>query len=321
MPVVDKFYVYALFKPGDSVPFYVGKGKGDRINQHFKESSLKQNTHKNNIIKSFKGQIKREILAYFDKEDDAFTFEEYLISLYGVDVEGGCLVNLAKTRNEYSSAMVAIAAKGSKCREKVYADSVIWRALDMFFNKQSTNIEISRETDIPIAYLPYILSGAKNKHVFKKYLLKNTLTEEDASRIRHLRLIEKTNKTFENEDILKVAERILAGGAIETVFKNAKFTRNYFLRVCRGEKRKYLQFDKETCKKLLMSENTKTEKYLVVSQMIKDGMKISEILKTKVVSKTHLYRILKDMSKGSGNGTSDSVAGTDNSSLNTENAA
>ena len=42
----DKFYVYALFKPQDFNPFYVGKGVGERVNDHFKPSNLKKNTLK-----------------------------------------------------------------------------------------------------------------------------------------------------------------------------------------------------------------------------------------------------------------------------------
>lgn len=38
----NKFYVYALFKPSEDNPFYVGKGIGERVNDHFKPSNLKK---------------------------------------------------------------------------------------------------------------------------------------------------------------------------------------------------------------------------------------------------------------------------------------
>ena len=47
----NKFYVYALFKPSEDNPFYVGKGIGERVNDHFKPSNLKKNTPKTGIIK------------------------------------------------------------------------------------------------------------------------------------------------------------------------------------------------------------------------------------------------------------------------------
>lgn len=34
---MNEFYVYVLIDPRDNKIFYVGKGKGDRINHHFKE--------------------------------------------------------------------------------------------------------------------------------------------------------------------------------------------------------------------------------------------------------------------------------------------
>lgn len=45
------YYVYGLFKPCGT-PFYIGKGSGTRINDHFKPSNLKVNNPKTGIIKN-----------------------------------------------------------------------------------------------------------------------------------------------------------------------------------------------------------------------------------------------------------------------------
>jgi hypothetical protein len=78
------FYVYELRDQG--VPFYVGKGRGDRIKQHLQSASLKKHSHKNAKIKKMMSegrQVEMEILSYHEDEACAFLEEIRIISLYG----------------------------------------------------------------------------------------------------------------------------------------------------------------------------------------------------------------------------------------------
>jgi hypothetical protein len=47
------YYVYALINPIDNTAFYIGKGKGDRMYQHLKESE-QTNENKLNKIKEIR---------------------------------------------------------------------------------------------------------------------------------------------------------------------------------------------------------------------------------------------------------------------------
>jgi len=95
------YYVYELIDPRVNLPFYVGKGKNDRIYFHLSEKSRARsdNQRKFNKIqkireRGYEPEIK--ILKYFDNEDDAYLYEESLIKQYGRirHDENGILTNI-----------------------------------------------------------------------------------------------------------------------------------------------------------------------------------------------------------------------------------
>ena len=81
-----KYYVYELIDPRDGKPFYVGKGCGNRIDQHEKEADRGVSSKKCNKIRKIRGaglNIVKQQIAYFAEEQDAFDFEAERIALYG----------------------------------------------------------------------------------------------------------------------------------------------------------------------------------------------------------------------------------------------
>jgi len=108
---MKKYYTYIFLdprKPGqwkyqDWVflykPFYVGKGQGDRINSHLKSRSLKEDNHKNAIIrKILKLNLEPIRIKTIENatEADAFEHERKIIETFGRKSNGdGFLTNVA----------------------------------------------------------------------------------------------------------------------------------------------------------------------------------------------------------------------------------
>lgn len=82
------YYVYELIDPRDLVPFYVGKGKGNRIDCHEKEALDGRISRKCNKIREIKTsglEILKRKVAMFCEEQAAYDYEEELINNYGLE--------------------------------------------------------------------------------------------------------------------------------------------------------------------------------------------------------------------------------------------
>jgi hypothetical protein len=98
------YYVYELIDPRVNFPFYVGKGKGNRVYFHLSEQSRAKsdNFKKFDKIKKIRKEgyePEVKIVKYFEDENDAYEYEEELIRTYGrrdID-ESGILTNICES--------------------------------------------------------------------------------------------------------------------------------------------------------------------------------------------------------------------------------
>lgn len=89
-----RFYVYGLFEDGYDLPFYIGKGTGDRYLRSAKD--IKSKTHKSNKIKKLISEGKSvNVIKLVDNliEIEALLLEVELIKEFGRISNGGVLVN------------------------------------------------------------------------------------------------------------------------------------------------------------------------------------------------------------------------------------
>jgi hypothetical protein len=98
---MNTYYVYALLDPRYADrPFYIGKGMGDRLNDHFKDRfSTTTNPRRRRIIHECrrKGLVVKAVKLHENLTSyEAYVIEEGLIKLYGrfgYD-KGGILMNI-----------------------------------------------------------------------------------------------------------------------------------------------------------------------------------------------------------------------------------
>lgn len=103
------YYVYLLIDPRNNKIFYVGKGKGNRINQHLL-GALDDNTNETEKIKRIreiqnaKLEVKHTVLRHELTEKEAFEVESTVIDVLGKDN----LTNIVKGHNSEDKGIMKL---------------------------------------------------------------------------------------------------------------------------------------------------------------------------------------------------------------------
>ena len=101
------YYVYLLIDPRNDKVFYVGKGKGNRINQHLL-GALDDKTHETEKIKKIREiqnsglEVKHAVLRHELTSEEAFEVESATIDVLGKDN----LTNLVKGHNSEDKGLM-----------------------------------------------------------------------------------------------------------------------------------------------------------------------------------------------------------------------
>ena len=81
------YYVYQLIDPRNNLPFYIGKGQGNRAQTHLFESAKVQNLYKDNKIRAIRNAGLEPRIEYIAEniidEQLAYKIEEDIIKHYG----------------------------------------------------------------------------------------------------------------------------------------------------------------------------------------------------------------------------------------------
>lgn len=113
-----EYYVYQLIDPRNSKPFYVGKGKGERMYAHEREAEGKSQHPKCKVIREIKSLdyvIEYKILKRFADEAEAYLYEAEVILSIGLEnltnlMHGGNIKPFKRNPNSEYREMVSIIA-------------------------------------------------------------------------------------------------------------------------------------------------------------------------------------------------------------------
>jgi len=126
------YYVYQLINPLTNLPFYVGKGKGDRAHEHLrlvKRGVGSGNTYKDNVIKQILNENLEPTVEYLFDDDCpeiAYNFETALIKKLGRKRfdKDGILTNLCEDNRPPNQKGMYTEARKEIYRKRMLGNSI-----------------------------------------------------------------------------------------------------------------------------------------------------------------------------------------------------
>jgi hypothetical protein len=169
------YYVYALIDPRNNQPFYIGKGKENRVAMHEKFKSQCNNLKKDRLIKKILQtyeSIPYEILKDgFQNENDAYQYEEEIIANIGIKN----LTNICESRRPPTQKNVK---RSIETKEKIKINSKkqgLDRTIEYVKNNKdkiyNILIEIGRRNKRSTIVLQYNITTDLYNKIKRKYSL------------------------------------------------------------------------------------------------------------------------------------------------------
>lgn len=151
---MEQFYVYGYFDALSGVPFYIGKGKGKRCQQHLKEAanpnSRDPNKHKIGKIRQHIKNGNLPVIKVIDDnltEDVAFELECFLISWIGrSDLGNGPLTNLSNGGEGLTGIVRNLSGENNPNYGKRGESSVWWGKLHTEETKEKIRVAQAGKT-------------------------------------------------------------------------------------------------------------------------------------------------------------------------------